>query len=110
MTTQEHLHRERESHGLLPGECLPHMFLIRPEFLACHKTFPPARTNRLQFGDDSSEDGSDQRCARARNCEPSSSPSSLGPWRISAIGEIYEPFLLYWVRTGMGRIYSASRE
>jgi hypothetical protein len=38
MTTQEHLHRERESHGLLPGQCLPHKFLIRPEFLACHKS------------------------------------------------------------------------
>jgi hypothetical protein len=38
MTTQEHLHRERESHGLLPGQCLPHKFLIRLEFLACHKS------------------------------------------------------------------------
>jgi hypothetical protein len=38
MTTQEHLHRERESHWLLTGERLPHMFLICPEFLACNKS------------------------------------------------------------------------
>jgi hypothetical protein len=36
-------------------------------------------------------------------------PSSLSLWRISAIGEIYGLFLLYWVRTGMERIYSSPR-
>src|SRR6266851_489226 len=42
MTTLEHLHRERERHGLLSRKRLPHIFLVRQELLACHEsTLPP---------------------------------------------------------------------
>src|SRR5713101_6439550 len=42
MTTLEHLHRERERHGLLSRKRMPHIFLVRQELLACHEsTLPP---------------------------------------------------------------------
>jgi hypothetical protein len=110
MTTQEHLHREREGHCLLAGKCLPHIFLIRPEFLACHKSafLPGLIDSTLATISVKMAPISDVRERVIASRLPG--PSSLSLWRISAIGEIYGLFLLYWVRTGMERIYSSPRE
>ena len=41
MTTLEHLHRERKRYRLLARKCLPHIYLVHHQLVACHESTLP---------------------------------------------------------------------